>query len=125
MKLAAPLAFALALGLATPVLSAPPALPDGTYTCVMGQYIQGDIEIIGNTYKGPAYDRQYDGTYTFEVSEEGVITWHGPVGAYTQEGIQLIASTVVDMGGGELGIQFSIRLEGSDNIHWVQCLREG
>ncbi len=125
MKLVPPFAFAFALAAATPVHSAPPVLPDGTYTCVMGQYIQGDIEIIGNTYKGPAYDREYKGTYTFDVSEEGFITWHGPVGAYTEEGIQLIGTTVVDMGGGELGIQFSIRLEGSDNIHWVQCQREG
>jgi hypothetical protein len=118
MKL--PLALVLAL-LTTPAFASG-LLPDGTYECMMDSYIAGNMEIAGTTYQGPAFDGAYEGTYEFEIDPPtGNITWHGPVGGYTQPGIQLIGSMLVDVGNGVPGIQMQVRNDGSDNIHFVVC----
>jgi hypothetical protein len=55
------------LALASPALAGG-ALPDGTYECTMDLYIAGDMEIVGSTSKGPAFDRKYDGG-PYELTE--------------------------------------------------------
>ncbi len=98
-------------------------LPDGTYDCVLdGRYGGGSMEIVGRTYKGPAFDGKYEGAYDLELdAANGNITFLGPVGGYTEEGFQLIGGMVVDVGNGTPGIQLEVRQDGSDNIHFVVC----
>lgn len=114
-------AAALAL-IATPAFAAI-SLPDGTYDCTMDGYISGSFEIVGSTYKGPAFDGNYEGTYDMVVDPDtGNITFKGPVGGYTEPGFQLIGGMVVDIDGhGTPGIQLEVRQDGSENIHFVQC----
>src|SRR5260221_14409091 len=86
---------ALAL-LVTPASAA--ALPDGLYECAMdvggsGMSV-GDIEIKGQSYRGPAFDREFEGSYHFELTSGGVILWGGPLGGFRSDG-NSGASTVV------------------------------
>ena len=98
------------------------ALPDGTYECTMNSYIAGDMEIVGNTYRGPAFDRNYEGgPYEFDVDSSTNIIWHGPVGGYTDPGFQLIGTRLTKDDGGNIGFQMEVRQDGSDNIHFVTC----
>jgi hypothetical protein len=73
-------------------------LPDGTYGCSIysgGMFIgMGDIEITGNTYRGPAYDGKYEGSYDYEIGDKGVIFWRGPLGGFTADG-HTVVSTVL------------------------------
>ena len=98
------------------------ALPDGTYECTMDEYIAGDMEIVGNTYRGPAFDRKYEGgPYEFAVDVSTNITWRGPVGGYTETGFQLIGTRLTKSDAGTIGFQMEVRQDGSDNIHFVTC----
>ena len=69
------LVVALPLALLATAAFAHPEAPDGTYVCMMEQYLAGDIEVAGNTYKGPAFDGRYEGTYDFEVDDFDNIHW--------------------------------------------------
>src|SRR3569623_3204410 len=63
---------------ATPVFAAG-KLPDGTYDCTLDNgYIAGSIEIDGATYKGPAFDGNYEGAYPFEVGDDYGLFLKGP-----------------------------------------------
>ena len=109
------------LALASPALAGG-ALPDGTYECTMDLYIAGDMEIVGNTYRGPAFDRKYEGgPYAFEIDASNNIVWHGPVGGYTEPGFQLIGTRLTKSDAGTIGFQMEVRQDGSDNIHFVTC----
>ena len=111
----------LSLASASPALAGG-ALPGGTYECTMDNYIAGDMEIVGSTYKGPAFDRKYDGgPYEFAVDASNNIIWHGPVGGYTEPGFQLIGTRLTKSDAGTIGFQMEIRQDGSDNIHFVTC----
>ena len=116
------LVFAFAsLASASPALAGG-ALPDGTYECTMDAYIAGDMEIVGNTYRGPAFDRNYEGgPYEFVVDASNNIIWHGPVGGYTEPGFQLIGTRLTKDDAGNIGFQMEVRQDGSDNIHFVTC----
>ena len=114
------LAFA-SLASASPALAGG-ALPDGTYECTMDAYIAGDIEIVGNTYRGPAFDKNYEGgPYEFTVDASNNVIWHGPVGGYTEPGFQLIGTRLTKDDAGNVGFQMEVRQDGSDNIHFVTC----
>ena len=109
------------LALASPALAGG-ALPDGTYESTMDEYIAGDMEIVGSTSKGPAFDRKYDGgPYEFLVDASNNIVWHGPVGGYTEPGFQLIGTRLTKSDAGTIGFQMEVRQDGSDNIHFVTC----
>lgn len=115
-------AAAMLFALTTPALAI--ELPDGTYECLLdGRYGAGDMEIAGRTYRGPAFDRNYTGSYEFELDESnGNITFLGPVGGYTEPGFQLIGGLVVAVDAtGTAGIQLQVRQDGGDNIHFVVC----
>lgn len=116
------LVLALAsLGSASPALAGG-ALPDGTYECTMDAYIAGDMEIVGSTYRGPAFDRNYEsGPYEFTVDASSNIIWRGPVGGYTEPGFQLIGTRLTKDDAGNIGFQMEVRQDGSDNIHFVTC----
>jgi hypothetical protein len=116
------LAAALA-AIASPCLAAG-TLPDGTYDCMLGDYIAGSMEIDGNMYKGPAFDGEYDGAYPFDVDDRGGIAFHGPVGGYTDPGYQLVGALAVDEGD-HVSIELHVRQDGSDNVHFVLCSPRG
>jgi hypothetical protein len=115
---------ALPLALLATAAFAHPKLPDGTYVCMMEQYLAGDIEVAGNTYKGPAFDGRYEGTYDFEVDDFDNIHWGGPVGGYTEPGYTLIAPRVVSRDDDDNpGIEMSVKQDPSQFIHFVQCFQ--
>jgi hypothetical protein len=105
---------------ATPALAAG-KLPDGTYDCTLDNgYIAGSIEIDGMTYKGPAFDGNYEGAYPFEVGDDYGLFLKGPVGGYTDPGYQFIGALVVK-NGDEPAIELHVKQDGSDNVHFVTC----
>jgi len=105
--------------LATPAVASGD-LPDGTYQCVVDDGIMnGEMVIKGNTYQGPNYDGQYDGTYTFKVASDN-ITWNGPLGLYS-DGFDIIGSEVVNGNDNKPAIAIHYRRKGSDVIHNTYC----
>ena len=69
-------------------------LPDGTYQCMMDEHLQGEMIIAGNTYQGPAYDGQYDGTFPFTIVDNN-IDLQGTKGIYEDPTIQFIGALLV------------------------------
>jgi hypothetical protein len=73
-------------------------LPGGFYECSSfsgGMMIGfGEIHIEGNTYRGPAYDHNFEGDYEYELTPEGVVLWKGPMGGLSSDG-NSVASTVL------------------------------
>jgi hypothetical protein len=65
-------------------------LPDGAYHCevyLLGAFINlGDITIKGNVYGGPSYFGAAGQKYNYQLSDEGDLTWLGPLGGYTSGG---------------------------------------
>ena len=101
------------LGLAIFVAAAMAAAPasaksidEGTYTCMyyIGDTLlsMGDIEITGDSYRGPAYDGKYGPSYDYELTDDGYIVWRGPLGGLTSDGNQVGTSTFED---GSIAIQ--------------------
>ena len=90
----------------------------------MDGYGNGTIVIKGNTYKGPDYEGDDSGTYTFNVAGGGNIDFHGPVGMYADPGTELILGLVTYPDGTTPAIELHVRLKGSDTIHIAQCLIE-
>lgn len=119
-----PLKFLRLLPILSAALAATPAvaaeLDDGTYQCTLGPAMMGGIEIVGNTYKGPAYDGKYEGTYTFEVTDGGTINWNGPLGGLDSGGNKVVSTVLTDTGGGKTGFDFTIQLP-SGNFSTVNC----
>jgi hypothetical protein len=111
-------------GIATPAMGA--ALPDGVYYCAMysGTMLMhlGDIAISGNTYQGPAYDGNYEGSYTYEVTDGGTINWAGPLGGFDLDG-NTVVSTVLKADGNNVAFDVMIQLE-SGNFSTVSCTPE-
>jgi hypothetical protein len=99
------------------------AIPDGTYQCQMDGHLNGEIVILGATYKGPNYDGEFDGTYNFAVSADN-ITWVGPLGLYNDPTMQHLGSMVVKDDNGRPAIQIHIKLQDSDNVHIADCILE-
>jgi len=113
-------AFAL---LAAPVLASTD-IPDGVYDCNMDGYGNGSIVIKGDTYKGPDYQGEDSGTYTFTVAGGGNIDFHGPVGMYSDPGMEFVGGLVVYPDGRTPAIELHVKLKGSDTVHFAQCVIE-
>lgn len=116
MHLAAPgLACAL-LASATPALAAGDL--DGRYTCYIGGMTMnlGTIELMGESYRGPAFDDNWEGTYPFS-SDGKVITWGGPLGGISLAGT--VESTVLLDEGFDITI-----LNEAGNFQTISCMAE-
>jgi hypothetical protein len=101
-------------------IAAAAQLPDGSYYCSISGMGSGSIEIVGNTYKGPAFDGNYEGTYEYELTNAGTVNWFGPVGAYTEDGYAIV-STVTYGGDTIRGFDMIIDQPDSDNMASVGC----
>ena len=96
-------------------------LPDGKYQCVMDDTLpNGEMVIAGDTYQGPNYDGQYEGSYPFAVDDSDNIAWNGPLGIYS-DGFDLIGSSIVTDSNNQPAIEIHLRESGSDVIHTVFC----
>lgn len=91
----------------------------GRYGCWIGGLTMnlGTIEIEGTTYRGPAFDNQWEGDYTFDTDGQ-VINWGGPLGGITAAG--KVVSTVLTKEGFDITIQNS----DSGNFQTISCLAE-
>jgi len=122
--------FALSIGAAvaaTFVTTASAAqLPDGVYRCQMyaGNMMMhlGDIEIVGNTYRGPAFDGAYEGSYEYKLTDAGTINWGGPMGGFDSGG-NTIVSSVLKRDGDRAAFDVTMQLE-SGNFSTVSCIPE-
>lgn len=106
--------------LALALLALPAAAGDlaGRYGCWIGGNMNlGTIEIDGATYRGPAFDDQWEGDYPFQTDGQ-VITWGGPLGGITAAG--KVVSTVLTKQG------FDITLQNADsgNFQSISCMAE-
>lgn len=101
-------------------------LPDGVYRCQMyaGTTTMhlGDIEILGNTYRGPAFDGAYEGSYEYELTDAGTINWGGPMGGFDSGG-NTIVSSVLKRDGDRQAFDVTMQLE-SGNFSTVSCIPE-
>ena len=111
------------IALATPAFAAGD-IPDGKYDCTMDGYSNGTIVIAGNTYKGPDYDGDNSGTYTFDVQGGGNINFRGPVGMYADPGTEEVLGLVIYPDNKTPAIELHVKTKGSDTIHIAQCLIE-
>ena len=107
------------------VLFATPALaggqiPDGTYQCYMDGYLNGEMVISDNTYKGPNYDGKYDGTFTFAVGGDNGITFNGPIGLYSDPSLQFLGGRLVESAG-KPAIELHVKSVDSANVHIAVC----
>jgi hypothetical protein len=85
-------------------------LPSGTYDCYLSSGLRpGKIEIHGNTYRGPAQEGKFQGSYPFEVSEGGTIRWGGPLGSLSSGGNTVVSSTLSDPNGKFVGFDIVVR----------------
>jgi hypothetical protein len=103
------------------LLTAAPARADdldGRYICYIGGMSMnlGTIEIMGDSYRGPAYDDNWEGSYPFS-SDGQVITWGGSLGGITLAGT--VVSSVLVEGGFDITIQ-----NDSGNFQTISCLSE-
>lgn len=87
--------------------AAAPLLADGIYYCSISNMHLGDIEIAGNSYRGPAFDKNWEGTYTFEETSEGTINWHGPLGGISAAG-KIVSTVLKNAGGNRVGFDVMI-----------------
>jgi hypothetical protein len=114
---------AFAALISSPTLAA--ALPDDTYTCNLysgGMLMNlGSIEIAGNSYRGPAYDGNYEGQYSYELTDGGTINWGGPMGGFEGDGQTIVATVVTDAGNGQTGFDVTIQMP-SGNFTTVSCV---
>ena len=118
-------AFAFAALFSTPTFAA--ALPDGTYTCNLysgGMLMNlGSIEIAGNSYRGPAYDGNYEGQHPYELTDGGTVNWGGPMGGFEGDGQTIVATVQTDAGSGQTGFDITIQMP-SGNFTTVSCVPE-
>jgi hypothetical protein len=90
-------------------------LPDGDYDCLseMGS-LMGTIRIDGDSFAGPAYDGQYDGSYPFSTSG-GTVIWGGALEGLDSGG-NSVASTVIRDGGIDIVVHTS-----GGNFERISC----
>jgi hypothetical protein len=114
---------ALAVLISSPALAA--ALPDDTHSCNLysgGMLMNlGSIEITGNSYRGPAYDGNYEGQYSYELTDGGTVNWGGPMGGFEGDGQKIVATVVTDAGSGQTGFDITIQMP-SGNFTTVSCV---
>lgn len=101
---------------------AAPRLKDGTYRCTISSMHLGDMEISGNTFRGPAYDRNWGESYTFEETPEGTLNWDGPLGGISEAG-KVVSTVLKNAGGGSIGYDIMIQNE-RGNFQTISCSPE-
>lgn len=104
--------------LAGPAAAGP--LADGNYYCGLSQFHLGNMEISSSTYRGPAFDGNFEGDYPFEVTEGGTINWGGPLGGITADGNTVVSTVLKDAGGGETGYDITIQ-NARGNFQTISC----
>lgn len=121
-----PVSIIAASFIASSAPSVAATLPDGTYRCQMysGSMMMhlGDIAIAGNSYQGPAWDGNYEGTHEYELTDAGTINWGGPMGGFDSGG-NTIVSTVLTLDGNRQAFDITMQLE-SGNFSTVSCSPE-
>jgi hypothetical protein len=98
-------------------------LADGRYRCVISSFHLGDIEIEGSTYRGPAFDGQFEGDYQFEVTDGNTINWGGPLGGISSDGNTVVSTVLKDAGGGTVGFDITIQ-NARGNFQTISCYPE-
>lgn len=93
-------------------------LADGAYTCTIGSFVLGDIDIRSGSFSGPAYDGAFGEYYPFQVTN-GTIAWGGPLGGISAAGT-IVSSVLKDAGGGQVGFDVMIR-NPEGNFQQVSC----
>ncbi len=115
--------IAICLTLGATLSAAGATLPDATYRCEMysGNMLMhlGDIEVVGNTYRGPASDGDYGPAYKYKLTDAGTISWGGPMGGFDSGG-NTIVSSVVKSGGDNLAFDIMMQLQ-SGNFSTLSC----
>lgn len=101
---------------------APGELPDGLYVCSffsLGMInIVGDMEIEGAAYRGPSFDKAWDGTYPYLVQPDGSIEWGGPLGGYVEPDFRIARSSVAEDGE---GFGFTVAMQPDDFEIDISC----
>lgn len=108
----------LLVSMPVPVYAAP-KLADGIYRCTISSMHLGDMEIIGDRYRGPAYDENWEGTYVFEETDKGTINWGGPLGGISEAGI-VVSTVLTDAGKNRFGYDITIQNKGG-SFQTVSC----
>ncbi len=76
------------------------SIPSNTYVCMslesMTLVSYGDIEISGDSYRGPAFDGDFGPSYGYDLREDGHVTWQGPLGGLTSDGNTVTATIFED-----------------------------
>lgn len=95
-------------------------LPDGNYECWLSNMMLGVIQIEGDTYRGPAFDGNYEGDHTFELTDAGTINWGGPLGGMSTGGNTVTSTVLKDAGGGRVGFDVQIQ-NARGNFQTISC----
>ena len=106
---------------ASPSLAAP-LLVDGIYRCTISNMHLGDIEIMGTSYRGPSFDKNWGETYTFEETSGPTINWHGPLGGISASG-KIVSTVLKNAGGNRVGFDITIQNE-RGNFQQIRCSPE-
>jgi hypothetical protein len=101
---------------------AAPLLKDGIYRSTISNMHLGDMEIMGNSYRGPAYDQQWGDTFSFEETSGGTLNWGGPLGGITAAG-KAVSTVLKDAGGGTIGYDIMIQND-RGNFQTISCSPE-
>ncbi len=107
--------------LAAPAMAAP-QLKDGIFRCTISNMHLGDMEIMGGSYRGPAYDGQWGESYSFEETPDGTINWGGPLGGISEAG-KIVSTVLKDAGKGRVGYDVMIQNE-RGNFQTISCSPE-
>lgn len=116
-----PFAIALPVGWLAIPAGAAPLLEDGIFRCTISNMFLGEIEINGTTYRGPAYDQKWEGSYPFEETAEKTINWGGPLGGISEAG--KVVATVLKKSGKKIGFDITIQNE-RGNFQTISCSPE-
>lgn len=97
------------------------AMPDGRYNCLLSfSIVLGDMIIDEGTFVGPSRHPENHRPARFERREDGTILWRGSLAALEEEGLRLVSSRVVNVGGGIAGFTMQVANKDGD-VHAVAC----
>ncbi len=89
-KLARVIVFAGICGtVPTPAAKAAPAVPDGTYRCILAGQTIGLIRLAAGQYFGPTTDGNFGAAKRFITMDPDRIEWLGNMGSITQDGTRI------------------------------------
>jgi len=95
------------------------SLEDGSFTCYLGSMVLSQIELDAGMFRGPAFDGNFEGDYTFEVTGAGTIDWGGPLGGLSSDG-NTVVSTVLKKAGDRIGFDITIQ-NARGNFQTISC----